>query len=802
MILKKLTLNPFAGIINKAIDFNSGLNIFLGANEAGKSTVVKSILALLFIKPASGKREKEIFKNYLPVGGGDTIKAVLEFSVNDADYSLNKSWGNNNTTELTLSDGTILAKYESIDKKIREFLQLSRLTYENVLVVNQNKLTSTIEDINNLEIRNDLTQILRTALFETGGVSVDKFKELIDNKESDYYNNWDRSANRPRGNKDFNDQWIKGNGLIVKSYYKYRELENDLKKIEEYEFKIDEYNRNITELTDICSKLSLFISGNKKTYEDSSKRELFESKAQNNKEQTKSVNEAVKNWPKIESDLEHQTTTKKNLDDKIKELNIQKIQALDIESKKYRADKYLRIRNLYVESDENNERLKTLTKVTADDVKKCNGIKRKIDNLSNKLEAQKLYAKISAKTDMAGKVTLGTEDAKQFSLLGGESQEEIANGRFIYENESMRIEVTSGNENIEDIINKLNAEKNEFDKLLKSFKIDSIESLDLLEETYKAQINTISNLKSRIKDELGEDTIEGLEIIYNDIQNTKVHRTSNELSEDILKLSNELAVLKEQIKVNNNLIANYTKEFLNKDSLIDKLVILKTEAIKLGEELSGLSPLPEGYSDSVSFIEQYNNSKTELDNKKDELSGKREELLDYEKNDPKKSQKDVDEDLRDAKKEFNKRIEEGDAILLIKETIINTLASAGDTYKPLQDAVNKYLNASMNIDNCDIKLDELNAKSLTRANKEIPVGLLSTGTKDLLGLILRLSMAEFYLKDNKGFLIMDDPLVNLDPQRQLKAVELIKEFSKEKQIIIMTCHPRHAELFNTNVMEL
>ena len=49
---------------------------------------------------------------------------------------------------------------------------------------------------------------------------------------------------------------------------------------------------------------------------------------------------------------------------------------------------------------------------------------------------------------------------------------------------------------------------------------------------------------------------------------------------------------------------------------------------------------------------------------------------------------------------------------------------------------------------------------------------------------------------------MDDPLVNLDPQRQEKAVELIKEFSKEKQILIMTCHPSHAELFGDNVVNL
>jgi len=48
MILKKLILCPFAGFTNREVEFKKGLNVILGENEAGKSTLVNAIKASLF----------------------------------------------------------------------------------------------------------------------------------------------------------------------------------------------------------------------------------------------------------------------------------------------------------------------------------------------------------------------------------------------------------------------------------------------------------------------------------------------------------------------------------------------------------------------------------------------------------------------------------------------------------------------------------------------------------------------------------------------------------------------------------
>jgi len=63
-------------------------------------------------------------------------------------------------------------------------------------------------------------------------------------------------------------------------------------------------------------------------------------------------------------------------------------------------------------------------------------------------------------------------------------------------------------------------------------------------------------------------------------------------------------------------------------------------------------------------------------------------------------------------------------------------------------------------------------------------------------------MADKYLEDREGFIIMDDPFVDLDPQRQERAAAVIRDFAEGKQVILFTCHPAHAKLLGGRTIEL
>jgi exonuclease SbcC len=90
----------------------------------------------------------------------------------------------------------------------------------------------------------------------------------------------------------------------------------------------------------------------------------------------------------------------------------------------------------------------------------------------------------------------------------------------------------------------------------------------------------------------------------------------------------------------------------------------------------------------------------------------------------------------------------------------------------------------------------------TATGAELPWEWLSTGAKDLLGLAVRLAMAGVVIGDRGGFLLLDDPLVDLDPERRAAAAAALRGFAEGRQTIVFTCHPAHAELLGGVVVRL
>jgi exonuclease SbcC len=79
---------------------------------------------------------------------------------------------------------------------------------------------------------------------------------------------------------------------------------------------------------------------------------------------------------------------------------------------------------------------------------------------------------------------------------------------------------------------------------------------------------------------------------------------------------------------------------------------------------------------------------------------------------------------------------------------------------------------------------------------------LSSGTKSSLALALRLAMSSRFLGSSDGFLMMDDPLVDMDPERRKAAAEVLNDCASRVQLILFTCHPGHAELLRGNLLRL
>ncbi|MBI3091932.1 MAG: AAA family ATPase [Candidatus Tectomicrobia bacterium] len=76
----------------------------------------------------------------------------------------------------------------------------------------------------------------------------------------------------------------------------------------------------------------------------------------------------------------------------------------------------------------------------------------------------------------------------------------------------------------------------------------------------------------------------------------------------------------------------------------------------------------------------------------------------------------------------------------------------------------------------------------------VPSDWLSSGTADLLPLLLRLALVEVFAREGEPLpIFLDEVCVNLDPQRFDACLELLLETARRHQLFYLTCHEEHAK---------
>ena len=76
------------------------------------------------------------------------------------------------------------------------------------------------------------------------------------------------------------------------------------------------------------------------------------------------------------------------------------------------------------------------------------------------------------------------------------------------------------------------------------------------------------------------------------------------------------------------------------------------------------------------------------------------------------------------------------------------------------------------------------------------VHTLSAGYQDLIGVCMRLALVDAMYQEEKPFLILDDPFVNLDGEKVAAGNELLKEVAEEYQVIYFTCHDSRSPIIS------
>lgn len=247
MKIKKLVIYGYGKWIDQTFDLNEDIQIFLGENEAGKSTLMSFIHSIFFGFPT----RNSILLRYEPLEssryGGKIILEDARFGKVVIERIHGKVTGD---VTVTLEDGSIgsdalLEKVlRGIDQEsYRSIFSFSLTDIENVHQLNKNNLSRYLLNI--------------------GAHSTDYYLDLVDEFEKDAYNLYRPSGRIPPLNKELSaikkqekklKKIEKNNESYLSLIQKNNEQDQELTNIEE---KIEQKNKKIKNLKELKKDLHL-----------------------------------------------------------------------------------------------------------------------------------------------------------------------------------------------------------------------------------------------------------------------------------------------------------------------------------------------------------------------------------------------------------------------------------------------------------------------------------------------------------------------------------------------------------------
>ena len=88
----------------------------------------------------------------------------------------------------------------------------------------------------------------------------------------------------------------------------------------------------------------------------------------------------------------------------------------------------------------------------------------------------------------------------------------------------------------------------------------------------------------------------------------------------------------------------------------------------------------------------------------------------------------------------------------------------------------------------EVSVDQELNISLEQGGERKKYGYFSKGYQNLMEVCLRLALIDAMYGEEKPALILDDPFVNLDDDKLVRAKKLLSRLGQERQIIYFTCH--------------
>ena len=246
MRIKSVNIAAFGGLKNKVIDFSDGFNVIYGDNENGKTTVMSFIKMMFY---GSGRGSAQIAKNarkkYMP-WDGSAMAGSIDFELYGKNYRLEREFRSSDSTDKVALCDLDLGTREAVASDVGvKLLGISSAAFERSVFIGQigfPENDAAAEGEINSKLSNIVTTGDESVSFNTVSTRLEKAKTSLMSKSGragEYDKNIKRIEALTKRAEESEKIRAEYEGFLAEAEKFKANMENDIKKAAELKTKID-----------------------------------------------------------------------------------------------------------------------------------------------------------------------------------------------------------------------------------------------------------------------------------------------------------------------------------------------------------------------------------------------------------------------------------------------------------------------------------------------------------------------------------------------------------------------------------
>ena len=823
MKITKIKINRFAGISNFEASFGGNLNVIYGPNEIGKSTLLKAIKFGLFVSPNITNQQLNAnfgfaLVDFLPKSGGDSIDVQIEFHSNGVEYKLRKIFGQTVATKFSELHfgGTQLNDHNGVQSKLNSILGISGDTpkmnlkaWLDVVFANQASLSKTFDKINSTDtVKNSLAELMS----QLEGISIEEFKTRVSNRLAALSQRWrlidthGLVLNLPElngGRGDYDNPFVNGVGLILGSYYAWK---NEQKALADRLILEEEYDQIVGEIINQqidFDEADHFINANQTFEQSLVQRNLVRANLENENTRLESLSEKFQNWVALETSLNNFEENNLRIIQDLTDLNQEKELAIQVQQSAQLTQTVKQLSHFQAQIKEHNQTLEGLQAISELDLSNASQFSEDLRELQIQLGAQKLKVKLVAKKALSGVNQAGISEPEPFNLSVGDEILIDANTQFVLDTDHLKLEVSAGEEDVS-VLNQRFADFTiGLNQILTTYNITTIDELNQLNRTYNEILGARNTAQNQYDGLLSGRVLQDLIDQVNQVNAIQV-RSVDSLNKLIARKELEQNQLMQTKLANENTVEVLRKDYVNQQGLMLAIANSTTQKDALATQLADFPARPKEFDTDEAFSLQYrymNQQKDLATRELNRLLQSRAAILPI--YGAGATVEELTESVESLRVQHEFLLSEGHALLKIQQKVEEIEAAIGaNPFGELEMKLSSYLERLSNGRYSAVEMNDVTPNGIQKDGVVLGNHLLSQGTSDILALATRLAMADYYLGDEDGFLMLGDPMTELDDERKVFASQLLSEVAEQKQVFVFTCHGSHKDMLGGNLVEI